>query len=62
MAQMNMMSSPQQASMQPSDIIKMFTSEKEFLAIQSHEFLLEGVEKRLIDSATVKTVQAKKNE
>jgi hypothetical protein len=63
MAQMSMMSSPQQATMQPSDILKMFNSEREFLAIQSHEFVLNDVEKRLLDLNTVKkTIKAKKNE
>lgn len=62
MAQMNMMSSPQQATMQPSDILKMFISEREFLAIQAHSFDLDGVEKRLLDSRTKKPIKSKKNE
>lgn len=49
MQQMQMMAAPQQqATMQPSDIAKLFNSECEFLSIQSHEWSLADAEARLL--------------
>ena len=47
MQQMQMMGTPQPLQ-QPAEVVKMFNSEKEFLELAQHEWILQGVEERVL--------------